>query len=53
MAKVQSHALSKMADMSNGIGPAIVHHVAWGGGENFPGKCALSISFEKGECDIW
>jgi hypothetical protein len=40
-----------MADMSDRVGPAVVHHVVRG--ENFPGRRALSISFEKGECDIW
>ena len=37
--------------MSNRVGPVVVHHVVRGG--NFPGWCALFISFEKGECDIW
>ena len=37
--------------MSNRVGPVVVHHVVRGG--NFPSWCALFISFEKGECDIW
>jgi hypothetical protein len=43
-----------MADISDGIDPATIQNAGWGGrGQNFPGRCALSISFEKGECYIW
>ena len=40
-----------MADVSNGICPAVVHYVVRGGEHSW--QVRSSISLEKGECDIW